>query len=99
MGIFVVQGAAVGVIGTLAGLLLGLVVALNIDVIVPALEHLFHASFLPKEIYLISKMPSDPRRGDIMPVALISLVLAFVATIYPSWRASRVNPAEALRYE
>ena len=63
MGIFVVQGAAVGVIGTLAGLLLGLVVALNIDVIVPALEHLFHASFLPKEIYLISKMPSDPRRG------------------------------------
>jgi lipoprotein-releasing system permease protein len=99
MGIFVVQGAAVGVIGTLAGLLLGLVVALNIDVIVPALEHLFHASFLPKEIYLISKMPSDPRREDIMPIALISLALAFVATIYPSWRASRVNPAEALRYE
>ena len=99
MGIFVVQGAAVGVIGTLAGLLLGLGVALNIDVIVPALEQLFHASFLPKEIYLISKMPSDPRRDDIMPIALISLALAFVATIYPSWRASRVNPAEALRYE
>ena len=99
MGIFVVQGAAVGVIGTLAGLLLGLGVALNIDVIVPALEQLLHASFLPKDIYLISKMPSDPRRDDIMPIALISLVLAFVATIYPSWRASRVNPAEALRYE
>ena len=99
MGIFVVQGATVGVIGTLAGLLLGLVVALNIDVIVPALEQLFHASFLPREIYLISKMPSDPRRDDIMPIALISLALAFVATIYPSWRASRVNPAEALRYE
>ena len=99
MGIFVVQGAAVGVIGTFAGLLLGLLVALNIDVIVPALEHLFHASFLPEEIYLISKMPSDPRRDDIMPIALISLALAFVATIYPSWRASRVNPAEALRYE
>ena len=99
MGIFVVQGAAVGVIGTLAGLLLGLLVALNIDVIVPALEQLFHASFLPKEIYLISKMPSDPRREDIMPIALISLALAFVASIYPSWRASRVNPAEALRYE
>jgi lipoprotein-releasing system permease protein len=99
MGIFVVQGAAVGVIGTLAGLLLGLAVAVNIDVIVPALEQLFHASFLPKEIYLISKMPSDPRREDIMPIAIISLLLAFVATIYPSWRASRVNPAEALRYE
>ena len=99
MGIFVVQGAAVGVIGTLAGLLLGLGIALNIDVIVPALEHALNASFLPRDIYLISKMPSDPRREDIMPIALISLVLAFVATIYPSWRASRVNPAEALRYE
>ena len=99
MGIFVVQGAAVGVIGTLAGLLLGLLVAFNIDVIVPALEHAFHASFLPKDIYLISRMPSDPQQSDIMPIALISLVLAFVATIYPSWRASRVNPAEALRYE
>jgi lipoprotein-releasing system permease protein len=99
MGIFVVQGAAVGVIGTLAGLLLGLGVALNIDVIVPALEHALNASFLPRDIYLISKMPSDPRREDIMPIALISLALAFVATIYPSWRASRVNPAEALRYE
>jgi lipoprotein-releasing system permease protein len=99
MGIFVVQGAAVGVIGTLAGVGLGLLVAVNIDVIVPFLEHLFHASFLPKSIYLISKMPSDPRRSDIVPIAVISLVLAFVATIYPSWRASRVNPAEALRYE
>jgi lipoprotein-releasing system permease protein len=99
MGIFVVQGAMVGVIGTLSGLLLGLGVALNIDVIVPALEQLLHASFLPKEIYLISRMPSDPQRGDILPIALISLVLSFLATLYPSWRASRVNPAEALRYE
>ncbi len=99
MGIFVVQGAAVGVIGTLAGLLLGLLVALNIDVIVPALEHLLNASFLPRDIYLISRMPSDPQSSDIMPIALISLALAFVATLYPSWRASRVNPAEALRYE
>jgi lipoprotein-releasing system permease protein len=99
MGIFVVQGAAVGVIGTLAGLLLGLGIALNIDVIVPAMEHALNASFLPKDIYLISKMPSDPQREDILPIALISLALSFVATIYPSWRASRVNPAEALRYE
>ncbi|NNU45364.1 lipoprotein-releasing ABC transporter permease subunit [Ramlibacter montanisoli] len=99
MGIFVVQGAAVGVIGTLAGLLLGLGVALNIDVIVPAMERALNASFLPKDIYLISRMPSDPQYSDIMPVAVISLVLSFVATLYPSWRASRVNPAEALRYE
>lgn len=99
MGIFVVQGAMVGVIGTLAGLLLGLGIALNIDVIVPAIERLLSASFLPKDIYLISRMPSDPQSADIVPVGVISLVLAFVATLYPSWRASRVNPAEALRYE
>ena len=99
MGIFVVQGAMVGIIGTLAGLLLGLGVALNIDVIVPALEHALGAHFLPQDIYLISRMPSDPRAADIVPVALISLALSFVATLYPSWSASRVNPAEALRYE
>ena len=99
MGIFVVQGATVGVVGTLAGLLLGLGVAFNIDVIVPALERLLGASFLPRDIYLISRMPSDPQSSDILPIAVISLVLAFLATIYPSWRASRVNPAEALRYE
>lgn len=99
MGIFVVQGALVGIIGTFAGLLLGLVVAMNIDVIVPALEQALNASFLPKDIYLISRMPSDPQANDIVPIAVISLALAFVATLYPSWRASRVNPAEALRYE
>jgi lipoprotein-releasing system permease protein len=99
MGIFVVQGAMVGVIGTLAGLALGLAVAFNIDIIVPAMEQLFNASFLPKDIYLISRMPSDPQQADIVPVAIISLLLAFVATLYPSWRASQVNPAEALRYE
>jgi len=99
MGIFMVQGAMVGVIGTGAGLLLGLGVAFNIDTLVPALERLLGASFLPQDVYLISRMPSDPQQGDILPVGLISLVLSFVATIYPSWRASRVNPAEALRYE
>jgi lipoprotein-releasing system permease protein len=80
-------------------LLLGLLVAFNIDLIVPAIEKLFNASFLPKDIYLISRMPSEPMAGDIVPVVLISLLLSFVATLYPSWRASRVNPAEALRYE
>lgn len=99
MGIFMVQGAMVGVIGTFAGLALGLLVAFNIDVIVPAIEQLVGATFLPQDIYLISKMPSEPQYSDIMPIAVISLILAFVATIYPSWRASRVNPAEALRYE
>lgn len=99
MGIFMVQGAMVGIIGTLGGMLLGLLVAFNIDVIVPALETLFRASFLPKDIYLISRMPSDPQMSDILPVVVISLILSFVATVYPSWRASQVNPAEALRYE
>ena len=99
MGIFMVQGAAAGIIGTAAGTLLGLVVAFNIDVIVPAIERALHTSFLPSSVYLISRMPSDPQRGDIVPIVVISLVLAFVATLYPSWRASRVQPAQALRYE
>jgi len=99
MGIFVVQGALVGIIGTFAGLALGLAVAFNIDLIVPMLEQLFHAQFLPKDIYLISRMPSDPQAADIWPITLISLLLAFVATLYPSWSAAKVNPAQALRYE
>jgi lipoprotein-releasing system permease protein len=99
MGIFVVQGATSGVLGTLGGVVFGLLVAFNIDVIVPAIERLLNVSFLPGSIYVISRMPSDPQRADIVPVVLISLVLALLATLYPSWRASRVNPAEALRYE
>jgi lipoprotein-releasing system permease protein len=99
MAIFVVQGAMVGVIGTGLGLLLGLGVAFNIDTLVPALESLLGASFLPQEVYLITRMPSDPQQADIVPITVIALLLSFVATIYPSWRASRVNPAEALRYE
>jgi lipoprotein-releasing system permease protein len=99
MGIFVVQGALAGVIGTFGGVALGLLVAHNIDVIVPAIERVLSVSFLPASIYVISRMPSDPQSGDIVPIVLISLALAFIATLYPSWRASRVNPAEALRYE
>ena len=76
-----------------------LAVAFNIDVIVPALEKMLNTSFLPKDIYLISQMPSDPQAGDIIPISIISLLLAFAATLYPSWRANRVNPAEALRHE
>ena len=60
---------------------------------------MLHMSFLPGSIYLISRMPSDPQSSDIVPIVIISLILAFVATLYPSWRASRVQPAEALRYE
>ena len=99
MGIFMVQGATAGVLGTLGGCALGLLIAFNIDVIVPALESALGMAFLPGSIYLISRMPSQPLASDIVPVIVISLVLAFLATLYPSWRASRVNPAEALRYE
>ena len=99
MGIFMIQGAASGLIGTAAGLLFGLLAAFNIDVIVPAIEQLFSVSFFPGDVFLISRMPSDPQRGDIVPVIAISLALSFVATLYPSWRASRVQPAQALRYE
>ena len=99
MSIFMVQGAASGVIGTLSGVGLGLLVAYHIDVIVPAIERVLQVSFLPSSVYLISRMPSDPQQGDIVPIVVISLVLAFLATLYPSWRASRLQPAEALRYE
>jgi lipoprotein-releasing system permease protein len=99
MGIFMVQGALSGVIGTFGGVALGLLIAFNVDVIVPAIERLLHVSFLPGSVYLISRMPSEPQSGDIVPIVAISLLLAFVATLYPSWRASRVQPADALRYE
>lgn len=99
MGIFMVQGALSGVLGTLAGLGLGLLVAFNVDVIVPFIEQLLGVHFLPASIYFISSMPSDPKSSDIIPIGVISLLLALLATLYPSWRASRVQPAEALRYE
>jgi lipoprotein-releasing system permease protein len=99
MSIFMVQGALSGIIGTLSGVAFGLLVAFNVDVIVPFIERLLHVSFLPGSVYLISRMPSDPQSTDIVPIAVISLVLSFLATLYPSWRASRVQPAEALRYE
>jgi len=99
MKIFIVQGVAIGFIGTLLGVLGGTLIATNIDVIVPFIERLLHVQFLPKDIYFISELPSDPRVNDIVTIGIISFVLASLATIYPSWRASRVNPAEALRYE
>ena len=99
MVIFMVQGALAGVLGTLSGLGLGLLIALNLDVIVPAIEWALNAQFLPASMYMISHMPSDPRMSDIAPLVGFSLALAFLATVYPSWRASRVQPAEALRYE
>jgi lipoprotein-releasing system permease protein len=97
--IFMVQGMVLGVVGTLIGVAVGVVTALNIDVIVPAIESAFNIKFLSKDVYLIPDLPSDLQTDDVVSIALMALVLSFVATLYPSWRAGRVNPAEALRYE
>lgn len=99
MKIFMVQGTLVGMLGALLGVGLGVLVALNVDVIVPAIERLAGVHFLSQEVYLISEMPSELRWADVGWIGGVAIALAFVATIYPSWAASRVKPAEALRYE
>ena len=99
MAIFVTQGALSGLVGTLSGTVLGLLAAWNLETLVPALERLMGMQFLPQEIYLISRMPSDPQAGDIVPIVVVALLLSWLATLYPSWRASRVDPVEALRHE
>jgi lipoprotein-releasing system permease protein len=99
MQVFIVQGMVIGVVGTAIGIALGIVTALNIDVIVPAIESAFQIKFLSKDVYLIPDLPSDLQAGDVTAVAAMALALSFLATLYPSWRASRLNPAEALRYE
>jgi lipoprotein-releasing system permease protein len=99
MKIFIVQGAIIGLLGTFLGVASGIPTALNIDVIVPFLERLLSVRFLSSEVYYITELPSDLQSADVIAITLVSLVLSFVATLYPSWRAARVNPAEALRYE
>ena len=99
MKIFMVQGVIIGMVGTILGVVTGILTALNIDIVVPAIERLFHFQILSREVYYISELPSDLHLFDVAWTAVMSLFLAFVATLYPSWRAARVNPAEALRYE
>jgi lipoprotein-releasing system permease protein len=99
MKIFIIQGALIGILGTLLGLLGGILLAYNVGEVVVFIERLFNVQFLSQEVYYISKIPSDPQLADIITVASVSFVLTLVATLYPSYRASKVNPAEALRYE
>lgn len=99
MRIFMIQGSIVGFTGVAVGVSLGLLIACNLDVIVPFIEGILGVEFLPKEIYFISSMPSDPRASDIVPIAVLSFAMSLIATLYPSWRAARTRPAEALRYE
>ena len=99
MKIFMIQGALVGLLGTALGVGGGVLIALNVDVIVPFIESLFGVQFLPRDIYLISALPSDLRWSDVWRIGGMAVVLAFLATLYPSWWAARVRPADALRYE
>jgi len=99
MQIFVIQGAAIGLLGTFAGVATGVLIALNIDVIVPFFEHLFGVQILSADIYQFTAIPSELRWPDVAAIGGVSVLLSFLATIYPSMSASRVKPAEALRYE
>ena len=99
MSIFIIQGALIGFIGTILGAVFGILIALNIDVIIPFIEGLFHVKFWDKEIYVISDVPSQLQWNDVTTIVLLSFVLSLLATLYPSYKASTINPAEALRYE
>lgn len=99
MAVFTVQGSVIGVVGTLIGVICGVVLAINVPSIVPAIEHLFNTKFLAPDVYYISELPSDLRWIDVLRIGGLSLALSLLATLYPAWRASRTQPAEALRYE
>jgi lipoprotein-releasing system permease protein len=99
MKIFMVQGVVIGVIGTLLGCLSGIALALNLDVVIPFIERLFHVQFLSKEVYFITELPSDLHWDEVALVATLSFLISVLATLYPSYRASKTQPAEALRYE
>ena len=99
MRIFMVQGTVIGVVGTLVGVLGGIVLAANVETIVPAIERFFETKFLSEEVYYIAEVPSELRRDNVLLIALVAGAMSVVATLYPAWRASRVQPAEALRHE
>ncbi|WP_303905799.1 lipoprotein-releasing ABC transporter permease subunit [Thiohalomonas denitrificans] len=99
MGVFMVQGTLIGFVGTLLGLIGGVTLALNVENIVPAIEQLFSIQFLPADVYYISDLPSELHGSDVVNITVIAFLLSVVATLYPAWRASRTQPAEALRYE
>ena len=99
MVVFIVQGALIGVVGTLLGLAGGIALALNVETLVPAIEQLFGIRFLSPDVYYISDLPSDLHWSDVYRIAAMSLLLSLLATLYPAWRAARTQPAEALRYE
>jgi lipoprotein-releasing system permease protein len=99
MQIFIVQGALIGIIGTVFGAIAGVILALNIETIVPFIEQMLGVQFLAKDVYYISDLPSRLDWMDVIVITVMSFVLSLLATLYPSWKAAKTNPAEALRYE
>jgi lipoprotein-releasing system permease protein len=99
MQVFMVQGSLIGVIGTVAGVIGGIVLTLNLDRILQGIEAAFGVQLLPQDVYYITGLPTDLQAADVTTIALVALAMAFVATLYPAWRAARTAPAEALRYE
>ena len=97
--IFVTQGSIIGITGTLAGMLLGIVVTLNLETIVGFMEASFGIKFLAADVYFISDLPAELRTADVVRVCSIALILAVLSTLYPAWRGARTLPAEALRYD
>ncbi len=99
MKVFMIQGSIIGVIGILLGGVFGVITSLNVETIIPALENFFDTELFPLDVYVISDFPADMRWADVTRVIFAALSMSFLATIYPAWRASKVQPAEALRYE
>jgi lipoprotein-releasing system permease protein len=99
MRVFVIQGSVIGMVGTILGVIGGILLANNIGSVVPFLEQLFGFSLFPSDIYYITELPSDLRSSDVIKFALMSLTMSLLSTLYPSWRAARTHPAEALSYE
>ena len=99
MMIFIIQGSVIGFAGTLAGAVIGIVTAINVETLVPWLENLFNIEFFPASVYVISDFPAQLRWPDVYRITGISLLLSVLATLYPAWRAARTIPAEVLRFE
>ena len=99
MQVFMVQGSLIGIIGTVSGVLGGILLTLNLDRILQGIERVFGVQLLPEDVYYITGLPTDLQASDVTAIACVALAMAFVATLYPAWRAARTAPAEALRYE
>ena len=99
MKVFMVQGSLIGIIGTVAGVIGGIVLTLNLERILEAIEAVFHVTLLPEDVYYITGLPTDMQVSDVVVITISALVMSFLATLYPAWRAARTQPAEALRYE